>query len=119
MFFSKATDFLTGREHRFVRDYLMVSSALLIGATAFGFYLSRNTVIADPMPVASIGSRTEVSPRIYNVVRSVLDPDGSRKVMADRSIDPNVAGDPGAVTGALGDELRRVTIDPCTGKEKP
>jgi hypothetical protein len=120
MFFSKTTDFLVGREHRLVRDYLMVSCVMLVGATSLGYYLSRATLTADPMPVASIGARTEANPRIYSMVRSVLEPDGqSRKVMADRSIDPNSTGEPGGVTGSLGDELRRVTIDPCTGKQKP
>jgi hypothetical protein len=119
MIFSKTTDFLLGREHRFVRDYLFMSGGLLVGATALGFYLSHTPFIADPMPVASIGNRTNVDAHIYNVVRSVLADGQTVRISADKSINPNGrTGAEGEVTGSLGAELRRVTIDPCTGETK-
>jgi hypothetical protein len=116
--FSKTTDFLLGREHRFVRDYLLMSSVLMIGATALGFYLSRGAMLADPMPTASIASRTEVDSRIYSVVRSVLGNGEAVQVTADRSLDRSGKASGGDVTGSLGDDIRRVTIDPCTGETK-
>jgi hypothetical protein len=119
MLFNKAVDFIVGREHRFVRDYLMMSGGLLIAASALGIYLSNNIAAYDPMPTASISSRTEVDSRIYSVVRSVLDNGEAVRITADRSVRPadGRAGEE-LTTGSLGDDLRRVTIDPCTGEEK-
>jgi hypothetical protein len=115
--FSKASDFLLGREHRFVRDYLFLSGGLLVAATATGMYLSNQQFAVDPMPVASINNRTEVDSRIYSVVRSVLSDGQAVRVAIDPSTrSPANADD--VTTGSIGDELRKVTIDPCTGETK-
>ncbi len=119
MLFERAVDFLLGREHRFVRDYLMMSGGILVAATAIGVFLSQSNPAADPMPTASINARTEVDPRIYTVVRSVLQPEGqSVRIPSETASAPQDQAQPGEITGSLGDQLRRVTIDPCTGESK-
>jgi hypothetical protein len=119
MLFSKATDFLIGRDHKFVRDYLFISLALVATATVAGLYLSRTVVMVDDMPVASIQKRVETDRRVYNVVRSVLNNGHSSRVLADQSIGSNARlTSSGDVTGSVGDAMRKVTIDPCTGETK-
>jgi hypothetical protein len=117
MLFSKATDFLIGRDYKFVRDYLFITTGLVIGATALGTYMSRKAVVVDEMPVASIQKRVEVdTPRVYSVVRSVLNDGNSTRVLADRSLDANAgASSAGEVTGSIKDQMGKVKIDPCTG----
>jgi hypothetical protein len=112
MFIDKATDFIFGRDHRLVRDYLILSGALMIGATSLGMYLSSSIeVSSDPLPVASINKRSEADARIYHVVRSVFNPQ-------DTTVQASTSRNEGETTGSLGDDLRKVTIDPCTGKTK-
>ena len=117
MFFEKLGDFLAGREHRFVRDYLFLSGAVLIGATMLGAYLSRHVVEVDTMPVASIGDKAgQKGVKTYNLVRSVLDPSGGTTrvdtVPADTAVPDTI------VTGGIAAGLRSVRIDPCTGETK-
>jgi hypothetical protein len=122
MILQHALDFMSGRQHRFVRDYLLMTFGILVVATGIGASLSRLEFGADPMPVASTQRSAADGPRTYVVVRSVLDADGrSRTIALDDGgaaiADPLATG--AVPTGNLAEGMRAVTIDPCTGAATP
>jgi hypothetical protein len=112
--FGRLSDLLFNNEHRLIRDYLMLSGAVLVVATAGGAWLARVSAPVDPMFTASVPENKPKTTTHYQV-RSVLDPDLRSTRLESR------AGEGAAdviTTGGIASSLRSTRIDPCTVETK-
>jgi hypothetical protein len=112
--FGRLSDVLFSSEHRLVRDYLMLSGAVLLAATMGGAWLARISTPVDDITTASVPAAKNTNGTHYHV-RSVLDPE-LRSSRVDISSREGAADT--IVTGGIAASLRSTRIDPCTSATK-